>query len=188
MTDPRHHTTPATPATSAETDCDGGCELEPSGGSDRRTFLKEGLMAVAALTAVAGASVPLEAMTRGYVVGATAGTELATISYPIPTTDGATIDRANQVILVRYQGMVHALARECPHKGTMVDWQPAQNRLYCPKHKSTFTANGTRIQGKSPRSMDRHPIRLEGGKLVVDTATVIEGDGANWATTGVKVG
>jgi len=185
MTDPPHHTTPAIPA---ETDGDGGCELEPSGGSDRRTFLKEGLMAVAALTAVAGASVPLEAMTRGYVVGATAGAELATISYPIPTTDGATIDRANQVILVRYQGMVHALARECPHKGTMVDWQPAQNRLYCPKHKSTFTANGTRIQGKSPRSMDRHPIRLEGGKLVVDTATVIEGDGANWAATGVKVG
>ncbi|MFN5154236.1 MAG: ubiquinol-cytochrome c reductase iron-sulfur subunit, partial [Gemmatimonadota bacterium] len=95
---------------------------------------------------------------------------------------------ANKVILVRYQGMVHALARECPHKGTMVDWQPEQNRLYCPKHKSTFTANGTRIQGKAPRSMDRHPIRLEGGKVVVDTATVIEGDGANWATTGVKVG
>ncbi|MDQ8169392.1 MAG: Rieske (2Fe-2S) protein [Gemmatimonadota bacterium] len=145
-------------------------------------------MAVAALTAVAGASVPLDAMTRGYMVGTAAGAGLATISYPIPTTDGATIDRANKVILVRYQGMVHALARECPHKGTMVDWQPEQNRLYCPKHKSTFTANGTRIQGKAPRSMDRHPIRLEGGKLVVDTATVIEGDGANWATTGVKVG
>jgi len=185
MADPRSHTDPATPT---ETGCDGGCETETAGGSDRRTFLKEGLMAVAALTAVAGASVPLDAMTRGYMVGTAAGAGLATISYPIPTTDGATIDRANKVILVRYQGMVHALARECPHKGTMVDWQPEQNRLYCPKHKSTFTANGTRIQGKSPRSMDRHPIRLEGGKVVVDTATVIEGDGANWATTGVKVG
>ena len=185
MADPRSHTDPATPT---ETGCDGGCETETAGGSDRRTFLKEGLMAVAALTAVAGASVPLDAMTRGYMVGTAAGAGLATISYPIPTTDSATIDRANKVILVRYQGMVHALARECPHKGTMVDWQPEQNRLYCPKHKSTFTANGTRIQGKAPRSMDRHPIRLEGGKLVVDTATVIEGDGANWATTGVKVG
>ena len=185
MADPRSHTDPATPT---ETGCDGGCETETAGGSDRRTFLKEGLMAVAALTAVAGASVPLDAMTRGYMVGTAAGAGLATLSYPIPTADGATIDRANKVILVRYQGMVHALARECPHKGTMVDWQPEQNRLYCPKHKSTFTANGTRIQGKAPRSMDRHPIRLEGGKVVVDTATVIEGDGANWATTGVKVG
>ncbi len=185
MADPRSHTDPATPT---ETGCEVGCETETSGGSDRRTFLKEGLMAVAALTAVAGASFPLEAMTRTYAIGTAVGAGLATLSYPIPTADGATIDRANKVILVRYQGMVHALARECPHKGTMVDWQPEQNRLYCPKHKSTFTANGTRIQGKAPRSMDRHPIRLEGGKVVVDTATVIEGDGANWATTGVKVG
>lgn len=185
MADPHHHTDPTTATASG---CDGGCEAETAGGSDRRTFLTEGLMAVAALTAVAGASVPLEAMTRRYAIGAAAGSALATLSYPIPTADGATIDRANQVILVRYQGMVHALARECPHKGTMVDWQPEQNRLYCPKHKSTFTANGTRIQGKSPRSMDRHPIRLEGGKLVVDTGTVTEGDGADWATTGVKVG
>jgi nitrite reductase/ring-hydroxylating ferredoxin subunit len=174
-----------------DTGCDGLCghdAAEP--GTDRRTFLKEGLMAVAALTAVAGASVPLEAMTRGYVVGAASDTAAgtATVTYPIPTTDGATIDRANKVILVRYQGMVHALARECPHKGTMVDWQPEQNRLYCPKHKSTFTANGTRIQGKSPRSMDRHPMTLEGGKLVVETGTVIEGDASGWATTGVKIG
>ncbi len=147
-------------------------------------------MAVAALTAVAGANAPLEAMTRGYEVGAASASAsgAATVTYPIPTTDGATIDRANQVILVRYQGMVHALARECPHKGTMVDWQPAQNRLYCPKHKSTFTANGSRIQGKSPRSMDRHPVKIENGKLIVDTATVIEGDATGWATTGVRVG
>lgn len=182
MAEPHHHTDPTT-----RTGCDGGCEGETAGGSDRRTFLKEGLMAVAALTAVAGASVPLEAMTRTYAIGA-AGAGLATLSYPIPTADGATIDRANKVILIRYQGMVYALARECPHKGTMVDWQPEQNRLYCPKHKSTFTANGTKINGKSPRSMDRYAIRLEEGKLVVDTAKVIEGDGTNWATTGVKVG
>lgn len=183
MADHRHLTDPT-----SCTPCDGECAAEVAGDSDRRTFLKEGLLAVAALTAVAGASVPLEAMTRRYVVGVAANPGLATLSYPIPTADGATIDRANKVILVRYQGMVHALARECPHKGTMVDWQPEQNRLFCPKHKSTFTANGTRIQGKSPRSMDRHPIRVEDGKLVVETGTVIEGDGANWATTGVKVG
>jgi nitrite reductase/ring-hydroxylating ferredoxin subunit len=180
MADPRSDTD------ASDTGCDGGCDLDGSAaGPDRRTFLKEGLLAVAALTAVAGASVPLEAMTRSYRVGATTGA--ATLTYPIPTTDGATIDRANRVILIRYQGMVHALERECPHKGTMVDWQPEQNRLYCPKHRSTFTANGTRIQGKSPRSMDRHPVTLENGKLVVDTGRVIEGDAAGWATTGVKV-
>jgi hypothetical protein len=35
--------------------------------------------------------------------------------------------------------------------------------------------------------MDRHPVTLENGKLVVDTGRVIEGDAAGWATTGVKV-
>jgi hypothetical protein len=36
--------------------------------------------------------------------------------------------------------------------------------------------------------MDRHPVKIENGKLIVDTATVIEGDATGWATTGVRVG
>lgn len=152
----------------------------------RRTFLRDGLMAVAALTAIAGGAAPLHALAREYATGlAGAGT----VTYDIPSADGATIDRANRVILVRYQGTVHAFSLECPHKGTMVQWQPDQRRFYCPKHKSTFRPEGTRIQGKAPRSLDRYAVKLAGGKVVVDTAVEIDAakDAAGWNAAGVKV-
>lgn len=153
----------------------------------RRAFLRDGLMAVAALTAIAGAAAPLHALAREYVTGRAASA--GTVSYDIPAADGATIDKANRLILVRYQSTVHAFSLECPHKGTMVQWQPAENRFFCPKHKSTFKAEGTRIQGKSPRSLDRYAVRLEGGKIIVDTAVVIEssGNAAGWSAAGVRV-
>jgi len=165
-------------------DC-GSDECEVTTG--RRAFLRDGLMAVAALTAIAGAAAPLHALARDYATGR-AGASGA-VTYDVPAADGATIDKANRLILVRYQGMVHAFNLECPHKGTMVQWQPAQSRFFCPKHKSTFKAEGTRIQGKSPRSLDRYAVRLEGGKIVVDTAVVIESaaNAAGWSAAGVRV-
>ena len=154
----------------------------------RRAFLRDGLMAVAALTAIAGVAAPLQALAREYATGRAGST--GTVSYGIPAADGATIDKANKLILVRYQGMVHAFSLECPHKGTMLQWQPEQSRFFCPKHKSTFKAEGTRIQGKAPRSLDRYAVRLEVGKVVVDTATVIDAKAntAAWSAAGVRVG
>lgn len=153
----------------------------------RRAFLRDGLMAVAALTAIAGAAAPLHALAREYATGRVGAS--GTVSYDVPAADGATIDKANRLILVRYQGTVHAFSLECPHKGTMVQWQPAASRFYCPKHKSTFKAEGTRIQGKSPRSLDRYAVRLEGGRIVVDTAIAIESteNAAGWSAAGVRV-
>lgn len=160
--------------------CDDDCA-----GSDRRRFLRDGLLAVAALTAIAGDAAPLEAMARTFATGRAVG---ATVTYDLPAADGATIDRTNRVILIRYQSMLYAADLECPHKGTMLQWQPAEQRFFCPKHKSTFRPDGTRIQGKSPRSLDRYAVRLEGGKVVVDTAQVVDGDATGWAARGVRVG
>lgn len=163
--------------------CGSGCGHDDG----RRSFLRDGLLAVAALTAIAGDAAPLHALTRRLAAGFATG---ATVTYDLPAADGATIDRANRVILVRYQGMIHAFSLECPHKGTMVQWQPGEQRFYCPKHKSTFKPEGTRIQGKAPRSLDRHPVRLEGGKVVVDTGVTIDEakDARGWAAAGVKAG
>ena len=74
------------------------------------------------------------------------------VSYPVPVADGATIDDANAVILVRYQGAVSAFSMRCPHKQTPLEWQPDNARFYCPKHKSTFQPEGTLIQGKATRN------------------------------------
>lgn len=171
--------------------CGDDCTHGSADGHDagRRTFLRDGLMAIAALTVIAGDAAPLHALARDYATGL-AGDGTGTVTYDVPAADGATIDRANRLILVRYRGMVHAFNLECPHRGTMVTWEPQNGRFYCPKHKSTFQPEGTRIQGKAPRGLDRYAVRLEGGKVVVDTAAAIDGekDPAAWAAAGVKIG
>lgn len=171
-------------ATDRHDPCTGAC-TDLGADQDRRGFLRDGLLAVAALTTIAGDAVPLEAMARRLTTGLAVG---ATVTYDIPATDGATIDRTHRVILIRHQGMIYAADLECPHKGTMVQWQPAEQRFFCPKHKSTFRPEGTRIQGKSPRSLDRYAVRLEGGKVIVDTAQPVDGDATGWAQRGVRVG
>lgn len=144
-------------------------------GSGRRAFLKEGLMALAALSALGATAERLEALTKVYATGVVDG---RSVRYPLPTADGATIDKANKVIVARYQGAVHAFALECPHRGESVEWQGDRNRFYCPKHKSTFQPEGTLIQGKAERGLDRHPIARDGDDVVVDTSTTIRSTNA----------
>jgi len=153
--------------------------------SDRRAFLKDGLMAVAALAALGANADKLHAMTLSY---ATAAREGAILRYPIPAVDGATIDAANDVIIVRFQNSLHAFALECPHRGTNVEWQADRGRFYCPKHKSTFQPEGTFIAGKAERNMDRYPVRIEGAELIVDTAAFVRSDrdAAAWAAAKVS--
>lgn len=162
------------------------CTDDPTGcddGNGRRAFLKEGLMALAALTALGATASRLEALTRTYSSGLRDGAELR---YPVPAADGATIDRENKVILVRYQGSVYAFSLECPHRGSVVQWQPNQNRFYCPKHKSTFQPEGSFIQGKAERAMDRFAIRREGNEVVVDTGVMLrQTDEAAWGAAKV---
>lgn len=158
------------------------CAIETS----RRDFLRSGLMAVAALTAVAGVSAPLHAMARSYATGKRRGDEL---TFPLPAADGATIDEANKLILVRFEGSVSAFSLECPHRQNALEWQPDNARFYCPKHKSTFKPEGTLIQGKAERNMDRFAVRLAGTNVLVNKDVVIKSsaDAAAWAAAAVKI-
>ncbi|MEX2181555.1 MAG: Rieske (2Fe-2S) protein [Gemmatimonadaceae bacterium] len=149
------------------------CQAACEDGTGRRAFLRDGLMALAALTALGATAARLNALTRVYATGSASGD---TVRYPIPAADGATIDTANKIILVRYAGAVHAFSLECPHKKTPLEWQPGQSRFYCPKHKSTFRPEGTLIQGKATRNLDRFAVRIEDGDVLVDTATRIRSD------------
>lgn len=163
-------------------DCTDDCDLD----AGRRAFLRDGLMAVAALTAIAGTAAPLHAFARTYQAGTVDGD---TLTYPLPAEDGATIDTPNKVVLVRFQGAVSAFSLECPHRGTSVEWQPENARFFCPKHKSTFKPEGTLIQGKAERNMDRYAVRIDGPNVIVDRATLIKSsaDAAAWDAAAAKV-
>jgi nitrite reductase/ring-hydroxylating ferredoxin subunit len=166
-----------------ESDC-GACEVSPS----RREFLREAALAAAGAFMALGAG-PRDAVALpiARLVGSRAGGS-GLVSYPIPTADGATIDTENEIIVARYQGLVYAFDLSCPHQHTALKWLAEDNRFQCPKHKSKYQPDGTFISGRATRNMDRHPVKLEGGKLVVDTELVIQSDKslAAWQSASVK--
>jgi hypothetical protein len=90
-----------------------GVGLTPTRGI--RTVL--GFSHVAGLIVGGGAAITADRAITA--TNADAGT--AEKRYPIPASDRATIDRDAQVILVRYQNRIVALALACPHQNAAVN-------------------------------------------------------------------
>jgi nitrite reductase/ring-hydroxylating ferredoxin subunit len=103
-------------------------------------------------------------------------------TYPIPSADGATIDRENQVIVVRFSNRAYAFLLSCPHQNTALRWLPSENRFQCPRHESKYKPDGHFISGRATRNMDRFAIRKDGSNLVVDLSKWYRSDeqGAEW--------
>ena len=104
-------------------------------------------------------------------------------TYPIPDSDGVTIDRDNEVILVRYEQRAYGFALACPHQNTALRWHPEDGQFQCPKHHSRYRPDGVFISGRATRSMDRYAVRRDGGNVVVDLDKLYRQDRApdDWA-------
>ena len=154
----------------------------------RRQFLREVTAAVAAVMAALSAT-PSEAHALPLSLGSALGVLGDELTYPVPTADGATIDRENEVIVVRWKGEVYAFALSCPHQNTALRWMDADTRFQCPKHKSKYQPDGTFISGRATRSMDRFAVRKNGKNLVVNVARLYRNDkqAADWAAAKVEV-
>lgn len=112
-----------------------------------------------------------------------------TIKYPIPPTDGAAVDSKNEVILCRVGTDVFAFALSCPHQNTALKVLSKNRGFQCPKHKSRYEPNGTFIEGRATRNMDRLPVSRDGNFIVVDADVAIasDTDAARWAAAVVHV-
>lgn len=110
-------------------------------------------------------------------------------SYPLPASDGVTIDKEAQVILVRFQGKAYAFNLACPHENTALRWRAQDGRFQCPRHESKYQPDGTFISGRATRHMDRLGIRLDGDRLIVDLGRYFRSDmqPTDWATAAVAL-
>jgi len=80
--------------------------------------------------------------------------------------------RFNHLTLVRVGDEVLAHTIICTHDGCDVtDWLPAEHKLSCPCHFSSFdVTDGSRVtSGPAPRALPRLPLSVMEGKLVVAT-------------------
>ena len=170
MTDPLFSNAPA-PDGSACAGCTG-----------RRTFLRTSLAAAGALAAwpLLGSLGEVQALEprTGQL-----------LRYPIPPTDGASIDSANQVILCRTAGEVMAFALSCPHQNTALKVLSKNAGFQCGRHKSKYTMNGTFLSGRATRNMDRLPITRSGETVEVNPELAFESDRdpAKWAAAVVRL-
>ena len=97
-------------------------------------------------------------------------------TYAVPTADGVQIDKDNEVILSRVGKQVFAFALACPHQNTALKWESGDNRFQCPKHKSRYRPDGTFIEGRATRGLDRYAVRLAGSAIGVDIDKVYQED------------
>lgn len=164
-----------------ETRCE-GCGSCPS----RRAFFRVGLGAAvaAAAAAILPTSVAGATPIRWVYTDRTGGP----LRYPMPTADGVDVDRANEVILVRYQGTVAAFALSCPHQRSLLRWREKDGIFRCTKHHSEYSPTGEYEKGRATRNMDRLGITLEGSEVVVDPETVYHSDDdpEGWASAAVR--
>jgi Rieske Fe-S protein len=146
-----------------------------AGADARRDFLRQAALLVSgAIVGIAGASATGEALSVS--AGASLGTSGTEITYPIPTADGATVDRDNGVIVVRFQGKVFAFNLSCPHENAAVRWKAAVSRFECSRHDSRYEPNGTYTSGRATRNMDRFSLKRNGDSIVVDVSRLIQSD------------
>ena len=160
-----------------------GCTI-----GSRREFLLDALRAsAAALMAIGMAPDGAEAMPLRWISAlASKGEEH---SYPAPAEDGVQIDKDNEVILARSGKSVYAFALACPHQNTALRWDAGNNRVQCPKHKSKYRPDGTFIEGRATRGLDRFPLRRDGDRVIVDLDQVLKqtDDAAAWGAAVVRL-
>ena len=65
-----------------------------------------------------------------------------------------------------------AVYRRCTHLGCTVNWEPDQNRFFCPCHASSFDSNGDVTNPPAPRALDTFPIQIADGQVLVDTSRI----------------
>jgi Rieske Fe-S protein len=163
----------------ADADCE-GCPLV----TDRREFLRAA--SAFALGAIS-LGLPIRSATAKVLASAMGKKSL---SYAVPATDGAEIDRDNEVIIVRDKNEVYAFNLSCPHQNTALRWNESAMRFQCPKHHSQYQPDGEFITGRATRNMDRLGIRRDAGNnIVVDPDTMYRSDedAAQWAAAVEKL-
>ncbi len=62
-----------------------------------------------------------------------------------------------------------ALDHECTHLGCKVPFDVESRLFQCPCHGSVYNEYGENLAGPAPRPLALHPLRFEGGRIMVST-------------------
>ena len=93
------------------------------------------------------------------------------------------------MIVARAQNMAYAFSLACPHQNTALKWDKGAGRFQCPKHKSRYKPDGSFIDGRATRGLDRFAVKKEGEQLLVNLDALYEEDkqAAAWKAAFVQL-
>jgi cytochrome b6-f complex iron-sulfur subunit len=104
--------------------------------------------------------------------------------YPKDDVPKAKAIQAYSSVMEGYEQGVVALYQKCVHLGCRVPWCKPSQWFECPCHGSQYNRVGEKKGGPAPRGLDRFPVTVEGGVVIVDTKTVVQGPPIGTNTTG----
>jgi cytochrome b6-f complex iron-sulfur subunit len=76
--------------------------------------------------------------------------------------------RGEPVLVIREENQVVALSAVCTHLGCIVKYKGG-GVILCPCHAASFDLNGNVTGGPAPRPLTYHPVRIVGGRIVIES-------------------
>lgn len=164
-------------------------EVEPSLGISRREFFTFVTMLLGGMiTSVLGWNLGRYFISPAWkrtMEGWVEVVSLEILSSGVPTNvnyiqrkiDGwMTVEGLNSVWLLREGDEVTAFNPKCTHLGCPYRWDEEKNSFVCPCHTAVFSKTGEVVSGPPPRPLDRFPIKIENGIVMILPESKEEGD------------
>lgn len=82
-----------------------------------------------------------------------------------------------ELIVVRDAEDIHAFERVCPHEqADLCQGHVRDGRLFCPRHRASFDlGSGAISPGWPSRDLRRYPVKVVGGTVFIEAASVADG-------------
>ncbi len=113
-----------------------------------------------------------------------AGAKVYIVAYPKSALPKARKVEAYKNVLAGMEEGYVALYQKCVHLGCRVPWCESSQWFECPCHGSKYNRVGEKRGGPAPRGLDRYPLQVSGGNIVVDLANLQIGPPIGTDTTG----
>lgn len=92
--------------------------------------------------------------------------EVKEVNYSLLVVDGYhEVEQKFTVFLRRSEEDVICIDPACTHLGCRVDYHADQHKFICPCHGGVFDDEGTNKSGPPPKPLERHPVKVEAGKI-----------------------
>ncbi len=112
-----------------------------------------------------------------------AGAKTYIVAYPEDDLPAARKVEAYQPVISGMEAGFVALYQKCVHLGCRVPWCQSSQWFECPCHGSKYNRVGEKQAGPAPRGLDRFPLEVSGGNVVVDTGVIVIGPPLGTDTT-----